>query len=178
MKLSGMWPYVVGVALLYGVGATVEGARYSKRATAAQEYARAASDTISTLEARAAAMVVIATKAETVLVQDTAAIAAADLVGRPDSTCNQSIAARDSALGAAESEATSWKTVVDLQQRALLISQQADDSLSAALEARPKFTMPVIEALHPSLHLSLQALIYPKPQIGVGLSYDIVRVKL
>src|SRR6266581_1799992 len=130
----------------------------------------AAEVVVDSLEHVAADTEVVVAHTDTVRVTLTKLIQQTDSTSHPDSTCTRSLAARDTVIATSALEIQSLQSVTRLQMLALT-------TLRATLDARPKAGV-TLELLHQSLHLSLQAMVYPQARVGIGVSYDLARIRL
>ncbi len=176
-KLHAGLAIACAVGIIAAARAVVEGSRWEQRVAGAEARAAVLQGSVDSLEHVASVAEASAAHTDTVRVTLTKLIPQTDSVSHPDSSCAPSLAARDRALHAAESELTQWELAFHAQVDALSRLTAEKNTLKSALDARPRAGA-VLELLHPSLHISLQAMLYPEPRIGIGVSIDLVRVRL
>jgi hypothetical protein len=165
------------IAGLTGLKALTDGNAWERRARAAETFARAETQKADSLESVASAAEASAARSDTVRITLTKLVARTDSVTKPDSTCGPSLAARDQVIAAAQHEVDWWQRAYRAQLGALAALTAAKDTVATALAARSKSGL-ALELGHPALHLSLQAMVYPQARVGIGVSLDLVRIKL
>jgi hypothetical protein len=166
---------VVGVLVLGGM--LQRSCAWESRARAAERYDAAQRDTIAALETVAANLAAQAARVDTIRVTKTKLIPVVDSISKPDSTCAPSLRARDLVLAADAREIDDLQHEARVQINALARLTADRDTLRAALAARPHGGL-TLELLHPTLHLSAVALLYPVQRFGFGVSYDLVSLRL
>lgn len=100
----------------------------------------------------------------------TKTIVRVDSTSRPDKTCGPSLAARNVLIA---SDATE---IADLHRTVTHLTADRD-TLRSALASRPHGGV-TLEFLHPSVHLSVQMMVYPVARIGIGVSFDLASIRL
>lgn len=169
-RLHGVLTAAAVVGAVVAVKALLGGAEWERRASAAEQIAAAAQPRIDSLSTVASVAEAKAARVDTVRVTLTKLIVHTDSVSRPDSTCGPSLAARDTALAAAQSEVTQWELAYRAQIGALSLVTAQRDTLAAALAARPR-TGFTLELLHPRVTVSagVDASLHPRLLLGVPL---------
>ena len=176
-KLHGVLTAVALAAVVVGVHALEQANAWERKVHVAEARANTFQRSADSLEDVAHAAEVAGAHADTVRVTLTKLIPQTDSATHPDSTCGPSLAARDEVILVASNEIDALHRQTAAQMAALANLQSKANTLQAALDARPR-TGVSLEVLHPSLHITVTAMVYPVQRVGLGVSYDLVRIKL
>lgn len=177
MKSAWLYAAIAG-ALVLAAGATARSCRFESAARAAEAYVVFERDSIARAERAADSLFHHAVRVDTVRVERERRIEVVDSISRPDSTCAPAIAIRDSVIDAAGDEIDAWRGAYWNQLVATQKLTAERDTLAWALKQRPSVAGPVLELFHPSLHVAAVLIVVPEVRYGLGLSYDLVRIRL
>jgi len=176
-KLHAVLAAAALVAVTAGLHELSSARAWERQVTAAESRADSLQGSVDSLGIVASVAEAAAAHTDTVRVTLTKLIPQTDSASRPDSTCTRSLAARDTVIATSALEVKSLQSVTRAQMLANARLVAEKDALRKALDARPKVGL-ALEALHPKLHVSLQAMVYPQARVGVGISYDLASVGL
>lgn len=160
-----------------GLKALSDGRAWERRVHTSESHADTLQRSVDSLKIVAQVAEAAGAHTDTVRVTLTKLIPQTDSATHPDTTCAPSLAARDKVIAAGSAEINDLQHVVRAQINALARLTAEKDTLRATLDARPRAGI-VLEALHPTLHLSLQAMIWPQARVGVGVSFDLASIRL
>ena len=176
-KLHGVLTAAALAAALVGVHALEQARAWERKVHVAEAHADTLQRSADSLQDVAHAAEAAGAHADTVRVTLTKLIPQTDSATHPDSTCAPSLAARDEVIVVDRAEIDALHRQTTAQMVALADLQNKANTLQTALDARPKSGIS-LELLHPSLHITVTAMVYPVQRVGVGVSYDLVRIKL
>jgi hypothetical protein len=177
MKLPWYGWAAIAALLFAGLKAAYDGHQFEQRATRAEAVVNADGRTITRLEFAADSLGSAAAKVDTVRVHEELRVVQVDSASHPDTTCRASIAVRDSVIDSSDKEIDELHAQLALEILARTHLTADRDTLQSALASRPRVGL-TLELMHPTLHLAAQAMVYPVPRLGLGVSLDIASLRL